>query len=91
MIPVVGFLKSFKNFTRKHLCWSLFLTNFIKNRLQHKFFLVKFVKFLWTPFYRTHLGAASIFCKDFVDISYEDSHNRSRRPYVAADEMALGL
>ena len=36
-------LKSFVNFTRKHLC-----CNFIKKRLQHRRFLVKFANFLRT-------------------------------------------
>ena len=43
-----GVLKNFANFTGKHLCWSLFW-NFIKNRLQHRCFPVKFAKFLRTP------------------------------------------
>ena len=63
-----GVLKSFANFTRKHLCWrSLFnktaglkAWNFIKKRLQHKFFSVKFAKlFKNTFFYRTPPVAAS--------------------------------
>ena len=49
-------LKNFAIFTRKHLCWSLFLNkaarlkvcNFIKKRLQHRWFPVKNVKFLRT-------------------------------------------
>ena len=43
-------VKILQNFTGKHLCWSLFLINFITNRLQHRFFLVKFAKFLGTCF-----------------------------------------
>ena len=43
--------------SRKHPCWSLFLTkfqvfrpaNFIKKRLQYRYFPVKFAKFLRTP------------------------------------------
>ena len=50
-------LKSFSIFTEKHLCWSLFLNknaglqswNFIKKRLQHRFFSVNIAKFLRTP------------------------------------------
>ena len=38
-------LKNFANFTAKHLCLSLF----IRKRLQHKCFLVKFGKFFRTP------------------------------------------
>ena len=40
------------NFTGKHLCWRLLLTKvcyFIKQRLQHSYFLVKFAKCLRTP------------------------------------------
>ena len=50
-----GVLKNFANFTAKHLCWSIFLIkrrlqacNFVKKRLQHWCFPVKFAKFLIT-------------------------------------------
>ena len=44
-----GVLKNFANFTGKHLCWSLLQAcNFIKKRLQHWCFPVKFAKFLRT-------------------------------------------
>ena len=51
----VGVLENFTNFPGKHLCWSPFLIklqvcNFIKKSLQHRYFPVKFVKFLRTPF-----------------------------------------
>ena len=48
----IVFLKNFANFTGKHLCWSLFfnkaagLQTFIKKRLEHRCFPVKFTKFL---------------------------------------------
>ena len=50
-------LKSFANFTGKHLCWSLFFKNvqaqglqlYLK-RLQHRCFPVRFTKFLKTAF-----------------------------------------
>ena len=50
-------LKNFTIFTEKHLCWSLFLNknaglqswNFIKKRLQHRFFPVNIAKFLRAP------------------------------------------
>ena len=54
----VGVLKNFANFIGKHLCWGLFLinfpaglkvNNFIKKRLQHRYFSLKFAKFLRTP------------------------------------------
>ena len=58
----IGVLRSFANFTGKHLCWSLFLKNLQaeglqlhKIRLQHKCFPVKFAKFLRTPFLTEHL------------------------------------
>ena len=46
-----GVLKNFAIFTRKHLCWSLFSVfgvNFIKERLQHRYFPVNITKFLRT-------------------------------------------
>ena len=57
---VLSVLKIFKNFTVKHPRQSLFLIIFIKNRVQHRFLWLKFSKFLWTPFYRTPLVAASV-------------------------------
>ena len=58
-------LKNFANFTGKHLCWSPVLItlktcNFIEKILQHMRFPEKFVNFLGTPFYRTHLVGASV-------------------------------
>ena len=48
----IGVLKSFANFTGKHLCWSLFkktfrlkVFNFILKRLQHRCFSVNFKHF----------------------------------------------
>ena len=44
-----GILKNFANFTGKHLCLSLLQAcNFIKKKLQHWCFPVKFTKFLRT-------------------------------------------
>ena len=59
----MGILKNLANFTGKHLCWSLFLIklqafqacNFIKKRLQHRCFPMKFAKFIRTPFLKEHL------------------------------------
>ena len=50
-----GILKNYAIFTGKHLCWSLFLMklqacNFIKKRLQQRYFPVNFAKFLRTHF-----------------------------------------
>ena len=49
-----GVLKRLANFTGKHLYWSLFLRdrqacNFIKERLRHMYFPVKFAKCLRAP------------------------------------------
>ena len=44
-----GVLKNFANFIGKHLCWSLLQAcYFIRKRLQHWCFPVKFTKFLRT-------------------------------------------
>ena len=59
----IGVLKNLTNFTGKHLCLSLIFSNvadliccnFIKKRLQHRFFPSKFAKFLSTPFFTEHL------------------------------------
>ena len=58
----IDFLKSFANFARKHLRWSLFLKNlqaeglqFHKKRLRYVCFPVKLAKFLRTPFLTEHL------------------------------------
>ena len=48
-----GVLKNFVNFTGKRLSWSVFLIKFVKNfvkqRLQHRHFPLKFAKFLRRP------------------------------------------
>ena len=46
-------------FHRKPFCWSLFLTSFIKNILQHRFFSVKFAKDFSASFHRAPPVAAS--------------------------------
>ena len=58
----IGVLKSFANFTGKHLCSSLFLKNLQaeglqlhKKRLRHRCFPVKFAKFLRAPFLTEYL------------------------------------
>ena len=59
-----GVLENFAHFTAKYLCWSLFLIKliqFIKKRLQHRCFPVKFQKFLKATFFtETPLVAASV-------------------------------
>ena len=49
----IGPLKIFANFPGKHLSCSC---NFIKKRLQHRYFSVNFVKFLRTPFLKNTSG-----------------------------------
>ena len=58
----LGVFKNFASFTGKHVLESMFnkvrglkFCNFIKKRLQHRCFPVKFVKFLRTPFFTEHL------------------------------------
>ena len=52
----IGVLKKFANFTEKHLCWTCKLAcNFIKKRLQHRYFPVKYVNFFRTAFFTEHL------------------------------------
>ena len=46
-----GVLKNFAIFSGKHLCWSLFLINFIKKRLQHRCFPANIVKFCRIAFF----------------------------------------
>ena len=77
-------LKIFENLTRKYLCWSLLLVNFIKIRLQHRFFPVKFAKVLWALFSRTPTVATFVFCKEFVNISCGNSR-------ILEDSMWLQL
>ena len=60
MVFKIVVLKSFPNFTRKHLYWSLFLKKtLLKKSLQHSCFPVKFANFLRTVFYRTPPVTAS--------------------------------
>ena len=52
--------------------------NFIKKRLQHDRFPVKFAKSLKNTFLQNTSGGwpLDVFCKDFVDISYENALSR---------------
>ena len=65
-----GFLRNFAKFTGKHLCQSLFFNkvtacNFIKKRLWHRCFTVKFAKFVRTSFLQNTPGRLLIFVKDY--------------------------
>ena len=46
-----GVLRNFTEFTRKHLCQSLFLIKFKKETLAQVLIPMNFVKFLRTPFF----------------------------------------
>ena len=81
MFVKTGVPKIFKHFTVKHLCRSLFLTNFLKNRDQHRFFPVKFAKFLWNT-------SGSRFCILQGLCRSENSHTHTRL-YVAAAYLFL--
>ena len=63
----IAVLKHFAMLTWKHLCWSLDVSflinvvglkacNFIKKRLQHRFFLINIAKFLRTVFLQNTSG-----------------------------------
>ena len=60
LVDTFGVLENFANFTRKYLFWSLFFSKVAGlqlnyERLQHRCFRVKFVKFLRTSFLTEHL------------------------------------
>ena len=55
-------LKQFAIFAGKHLCWSLFLINFVKRRLQHRCFPVNIAKFLRTAFWWNTSGGCFYMC-----------------------------
>ena len=45
-----SWFKNFTKFLRKHVCWSLFLTeSILKKAIHHKCFHVNFAKFIRTP------------------------------------------
>ena len=67
----------------------LFLVDFIKNILQHRFLPVKSAKFLQTLFYRTHPVAVFVFSNDFVNITYENFHSYTRKLNAAATYLFL--
>ena len=54
MFYKINALKKLAIFTGKHLCWRLFLINFIKKRPQHRCFPANIAKCLSTAFYIEH-------------------------------------
>ena len=77
MLFKIGVLKNFSIFTRKHLCWILFLIKLqawrpsflLKKRLQHRFFPVNIAKFLRTAFLSNpfcSLYFSEILCDDRI-------------------------
>ena len=68
-------LKHFVIFTRKHLCWDLFINevaghqacNFTKKRLQHSHFLANIRKFIRKPILKNickRLHFCKVFCQN---------------------------
>ena len=76
-------------------CWKTLVLESLFNKLYYKqtstcstqVFCSE--KVFLPPFYRTPPVAASVFRKDFVDISYENSHTHTRGFYVAAAYLFL--
>ena len=77
----IAILKQFLIFAGKHLCWGLSFNkcvglqvcNFIKRRLQHRYFLVNIGKFMRTPILKTFrewllLHFQKVFCKHIFQI-----------------------
>ena len=75
-------LKHFVIFTGKHLCWGLFFNkvaghqscNFIKKRLQHRYFLVNIRKFIRRPILKNiskRLHCWKVFCENVFQIRSE--------------------
>ena len=80
-----GILENFTNFTRKHLCQSLFFNKvadlkpatLLQKRLWCRWFPVNFPKFLRTPYLQNTSGRALLLCpiwlKHFFSFSYDRS------------------
>ena len=70
-----GVFRNFAKFTRKHLCWSLFLnkvsglrpTTLLKERLWHICFPVNFAKFLGTLCLQNTFGRLLLSCIETLD------------------------
>ena len=76
-------LRYFAIFTGKHLCWSLFLQNFIKKRLQHRCFPVNIEEFLRTHFSQnTSRRLLLYFCNNF---SFERINHKTLDAFWAFD------
>ena len=83
MFYKISVFKIFESFYRKKpVLDSLFNKLYYKQAPKQVFSSEMF--YFLTPFYRTSPVAASVFCKDFVDITYENSHAHTRRLNVAA-------
>ena len=73
----IDVLKNFANFTGKHLFWSLFLIvadlkacSFIKKRLQHRCFPVKFHKFLKTHILKNERTTSSVSFSSWISLPH---------------------
>ena len=79
MLFTIGVLKSFTIFSRKYLCWSLFIIKFIKKRLHHRCFLVHIATFLRTALFIEHLLLLCSVKKVFLEISQNSQANTKKR------------
>ena len=61
----IGVLKYLVILREKHLCWDLFLINFVKKRLQHRYFPVNIEKILEQLFHRTPPVAIFVIAQQF--------------------------
>ena len=77
-------LKHFVIFTGKHLCWGLFFNkvaghqacDFIKKRLQHRYFLAKIGRFIRTPILKKiceRLHFWKVFCENVFQIKTQQN------------------
>ena len=97
MLCKKGILKNFVNFLEKSLCWSLFLIflalkacKFIKKRLQHKCFPVKFAKFLRAPILKNNCERLFLKQKDsYLNLLKYISANRANQLYVTKQFSVL--
>ena len=96
----IGVLINFAIFTRKQLCWSLFLIKLqairLQKRLEHMYFPVNIAKFLRTAFVIEHLwclflkrtpSLSYLFIISIIDkLLYSNSHLLVGKTYLNAED-----
>ena len=81
-----GVLENYENFTRKRLCWSLFLTKLqVKKRPQDSCFTVKFAKYLRTPILKNICEWLLLYWKSLVCNGY----NSWNFPHISEPKFCL--